>query len=155
VGGVNRSLDGVLRRVVARAYPELQRHRIAIEFGGLSPDACFFYYQQGGRYGITVSDLLRKAPRRVLEGGVAHELSHIVHDSRPGPSQRERGLRRYARSAAYRMRDERETDLRLIERGYGRQLLAFLSYAGRLGFRFTRQHGLIRAEIVSRLRTQT
>ena len=138
--------------MIARSFPELKRLRIAIELGALDRDTCFFYSHHSGRYQITVSDCLGRAPLRVLEGGIAHELSHIVEDSRLGPRQREIALDRYARSAGFRMRDERATDLRQIARGYGPQLLAFLSYARALGFRFTRQHGLIPSEISSRIR---
>ena len=148
---MNRSLDAILRRMVARSFPELQRHRIAIEYGELDRDTCFFYGREAGRYLITVSNCFRSAPRRVLEGGIAHELSHILRDSRLGPWQRELAFGRYARSSAYRMRDERSTDLRQIDRGYGPQLLAFLSYAKTLGFRFTSEHGLLRGEISRRL----
>ena len=144
---MNRSLDAILRRMVALSFPELKRLRIAIQFGELDPDACFFYCLDAGRYRITVSNGLGRAPRRVLEGGIAHELSHILRDSRLGPWQRDLAFGRYVRSSAYRMRDERGTDLRQIGRGYGPQLLAFLAYAKALGFRFTREHGLLRSEI--------
>jgi hypothetical protein len=144
---VNRSLQAILRRVIAKGFPELKRLRIAIGFGPLDRDTCFFYYIEAGRYQITVADALRPAPRRALEGGIAHELSHILRDSRLGPYQRKLAFDRYARSASFRTRDERATELRQIERGYGPQLLAFLSYARTLGFRFTREHGLLRAEI--------
>ena len=149
---MSRSLDDILRRVVAKGFPELKRLRIAIEFGELDPDTCFFYDQEAGRYRITVNDILRGAPTRALEGGIAHELAHIVHDSRLGRRQRELALARYARSAAYRMRDERSTDMRQIERGYGPELLAFLSFARTLRIRFTRAHGLVLSEISARLR---
>ena len=149
---MNAHVQAILRRMIARSFPELKRLRIAIEFGPLDRDTCFFYSHDCGRYQITVSDCLRRGPRRVLEGGIAHELSHVVQDSRLGPRQREIALERYARSPGYRMRDERATDLRQIARGYGPQLLAFLSYARALGFRFTRQHGLIPPEISSRIR---
>ena len=111
--------------------------------------------REAGRYLVTVSNCFRTAPRRVLEGGIAHELSHILRDSRLGPWQRELAFGRYARSSAYRMRDERNTELRQLARGYGPQLLAFLSYAKTLGFHFTRQHGLLRSEIALRLRKHT
>jgi hypothetical protein len=151
---VNRSLHAVIRLLVARSFPELKRHRIGIEFGELDRDTCFFYCLEAGRYRITVSNSLRRAPRRVLEGGIAHELSHILGDSGLGPRQRDLAFGRYARSRSYRMRDERETDLRQIDRGYGPHLLAFLSYAKTLGFRFTREHGLVPAEISRRLHMQ-
>jgi hypothetical protein len=150
---VSHSLDAILRRIVATAFPELKRLRIAVEFGALDPDTCFFYGVEAGRYRITVADSFRSAPSRVLQGGIAHELAHILRDSRLAPRQRELAFERYARSAAYRRRDERATDLRQLERGYGPQLLSFVSYARTLGFRFTQDHGLLPGEVASLLRS--
>jgi hypothetical protein len=152
---VNRSVESILRRLIAKSFPELKRLRIAIEFGELDPETCFFYYEQAGRFQITVSNDLQRAPRPVLEGGIAHELCHLVHDTRLHPYQRALALERYTRSAIYRMRDERKTELRQLASGYGPQLLAFLSYAKTLGFHFTRRHGLLRSEIALRLRKHT
>lgn len=145
----------ILRRIVAKAFPELKRLDIAIDFGELDPDDCFFYHVERGRYIITVSDSFRQASRPVLEGGIAHELSHILHDSRVAPMQRELAFARYSRLVAYKRRDEQDADIRQIQRGYGGQLLAFFGHARSLGYRFKRENGLTRAEISRAVRTIT
>jgi hypothetical protein len=142
----------LLSRVVAIGFPELRRLRIPIAFKDLPEEECFACEYDGGLYSVSISRALRNAPRRVLEGGIAHELSHILHDSRLGPWQRDLAYERYRRSAAYRYRDERATEVRQIERGYGPQLVELLRYARRLGQRFTREDGLMPGEIVRRMR---
>src|SRR5438309_3302825 len=97
----------ILRRLVARGFPELKRLRIRIDFDELSDDECLRYDWESGRYRIRINEFLRGAPRRVLEGGIAHELCHILADSRLGPFQRQLAYDYYARSAKYRIRDER------------------------------------------------
>jgi hypothetical protein len=103
---------------------------------------------------IGVDESLRGAPCPVLEGGLAHELAHIVRDRARGPWQRRLALERYASLPAYRIRDERATDLLAIERGFGPQLLALLLYGRRLGYTSTPEHGLMLAEIARLVRTR-
>ncbi len=146
------SIAAILRRVVATGFPELARLRISIAFEDLSDDDLLYYDIDAGRYRIGVGDCLRAAPRRVLEGGIAHELSHILHDCRLGPFQRKLALENYARSMAYRIRDERRTEMRVIERGFGEHLLTFVQYAKTLGYSFSREHGLLIGEVLMRLR---
>ncbi len=100
------------------------------------------YYVEPQGFSILVNECLRGASRLVLEGGIAHELAHILRDSRLGSFQRRLAFRRYQSSRAYRIRDESDTELTLIERGYGRQLLEFVRYARTLGYRFGRDEGL-------------
>src|SRR5689334_7951451 len=101
---------------------------------------------------IGVDNSLRHAPRRVLEGGLAHELAHIVHDLRRKPFQRARAYEYYRRIRAYRIHDERGTDVEVIRRGYGPQLLALMLWARTRGYTSAREHGLLLAEIYRRLR---
>jgi hypothetical protein len=142
-------LDRILRRLVATAYPELKRLRIAIAFAPLADDTLLRYDCADGRFSISVGDLLREAPIRVLEGGIAHELAHLVRDSALAPRLLARAYGRYDRSRFYRARDERATDRLAIERGLGPQLLAFLVYARSRGYRFTPEHGLHTREIAA------
>jgi hypothetical protein len=90
----------------------------------------------------------------VLEGGMAHELCHIDADLRLGRYQREFAWGRYATSRWCRMREERATEVRVIELGYGPQLLAFVCFARRLGYSFAREHGLLYPEIVRGVHAQ-
>lgn len=142
-------LDRILRRLVATAYPELKRLRIAIAFAGLPDDTLLRYDCAAGRFSVSVGDFLRDAPVHVLEGGIAHELAHVVRDSRLAPRLLARAYDRYDRSRSYRVRDERATDRLAVDRGLGPQLLAFLAHARSRGYRFTPEHGLHTSEIAA------
>ena len=135
----------ILWRLVRRSFPALRRRFITIRWA--TPDALFYYTADAQHHFIEVNECLRDAPRRVLEGGIAHELCHIDADIGMRPFQRERAWNRYAESRSHRMREERATDQRLIELGYGPQLLALLRFARRIGYTFTPEHGLLDAEI--------
>jgi hypothetical protein len=118
---------------------------MAIGWG--ADDELLSYTVEGDRHLIHVNDCLRPARRQVLEGGIAHELCHIEADFRMGPFQRELAWRRYVASPWCRMREERATERRVIELGYGGSLLAFVRFARSLGYTFTREHGLLEPEI--------
>ncbi len=138
-------IEQILRRMIHRRFPELVHRKTAVGFGDY--DAWMVYDLDGARYSIGVDRSLQGAPRNVLEGGLAHELSHILRDSAKSPWQRKLAWRRYAASRAYRIGDERATDLLAIERGYGRQLMALMVYARGLGYTSCREHGLLLAEV--------
>ena len=125
--------------MVVRAFPRLRRLKLFIEWG--AEDDLLFYTVEADRHLIRVNDCLRLAPRRVLEGGIAHELCHIEADRRMGPYQRQLAWNRYCRSRTSRIREERATERRVTELGYGIQLLAFVRFAKRLGYSFSREHG--------------
>jgi hypothetical protein len=78
----------------------------------------------------------------VLAGGFAHELSHVLRDSRLRRAKRVEAFGRYSSSDVYRRLDERQTDLEVIRRGYGRQLLAFILYVRAFGYEWLREDGL-------------
>lgn len=140
-------LDRILRRL-RPAFPELDRLRIPIAFDALPEDTLLRYDLEPGGNSILVNDCLRRAPVRALQGGIAHELAHLVRDCRIPRPARSRAYDRYDRSRPYRIRDERATDHLEIERGFGPHLLSFLRHARRLGYRFTPEHGLRYREIV-------
>jgi len=79
---------------------------------------------------------------------IAHELCHIDADLRLGVFQRQLAWERYSQSRWYRMREERNTERRVIELGYGECLLELIRYARRLGYSFEREHGLLYAEVL-------
>ena len=143
--------ERILRIVLHRYFPELRGIRIALEPGDFD---CWMYYEPlGGRhFRMGVDRSLESAPRRVLEGGFAHELAHIVHDTRHSPSHLERAFARYAGSLSRRVREERDTDLEAIRRGCGRQLLALMHYARARGYAACREHGLLPGEVCRRVK---
>ena len=145
---LNARLERILKRLVRRSFPELRRLRIAIGFEDLEPGTCLEYYTLNGRFGIALSPLLRDAPLKALVGGIAHELAHIARDHRLGPLQRDWAFERFASSRTYRFREERATDRRAVERGYGPHLIALARFARKIGIRFERENGLLTSEIV-------
>jgi hypothetical protein len=141
-----RLLDQALRRVRKRGFPELSGHAISVCFTDSETLLCCDTAARRD-FLVEVSTELAGAPSRVLEGGIAHELAHVLHDSAMSPLRRKHALELYGRSVAYRIRDERNADLRAVERGYGPHLLAFMMYARRLGHTFCREHGLLLPEL--------
>lgn len=137
-----------LRRLIRRSFPHLRRRPIEIYWGG-DDDELLLYHVEGGRHRIRVNECLRAAPRPVLEGGIAHELCHIARDLRLGPAARDLSWDNYHRSRWTRMREERAVERDAVALGYAPHLLAFWRYARRLGWRFTREHGLLYAELLT------
>src|ERR1700704_5221309 len=72
-------INSILRQVIRRGFPELARKTIAISIGEYA-DWMFYKPTGNGRrsFVIGVSVSLLGAPRRVVAGGLAHELAHIV-----------------------------------------------------------------------------
>lgn len=139
-------LNRILRHLILRSFPKLRRRNIAIRWG--ADDELLYYIRHAEQYVIAVNRCLEKAGRRVLEGGIAHELCHIDAELKLGRYQRELAWNRYSESYWYRMREERATEQRVIELGYGGHLLELIRFARRLGYKFARQHGLFYAEIL-------
>jgi hypothetical protein len=139
-------LDRILRHMVRKSFPRLRRRAITIGWG--AKDELFYYTSDTGQYLIAVNRSLQAAPRRVLEGGIAHELCHIDADLRLGVYPRQLAWNRYAESRWYRMRNERATEREAVALGYGPQLRELIRFARRLGYTFAREHGLLYAEIL-------
>jgi hypothetical protein len=136
----------VLRVLIRRSFPGLRRVPLMISWG--TECELLHYAVESDQYVIRVNACLRTAPRRVLEGGIVHELCHIESDLKLRPYQRELAWARYLNSRWCRMREERATEWRVVELGYGPQLLALIRFAHGLGYSFSREHGLFYAEIV-------
>jgi hypothetical protein len=138
--------DRILRRMIARSFPALRRTPIGIRWG-VEGDDLLLYSIEAGTHVISVNDALRSARRIVLEGGIAHELCHIDADSAMGRYRRAVAWELYGRSVWRRTHEERATERRVIELGYGPHLLAFVRFARGLGYSFMREHGLLYPEI--------
>jgi hypothetical protein len=135
----------ILRILVRRGFPELLGRTFHIRFGNY--DDWMWYDLSAEAFVIGVDNSLAGAPRCVLEGGLAHELAHIVRDLRLAPFQRGLAYERYRVNRAYRVRDEQDTDRELIRRGYARQLLALILWARKRGYTSGREHGLLLGEV--------
>ena len=141
-------IDFILRKVIRRGFPELVRKKFVLSVGDY--DDWMFYEPAGegrGSYVIGVDKSLVGAPRRVIAGCFAHELAHIVRDSRMGRCRLNRAWSLYFSSAAFRIRDERETDREAIVRGYGPELRALMLFGRARGYRWDREDGLTLPEV--------
>lgn len=127
--------------VIKTGFPELMDEDIHIEYSSLE-DALLVYGEltEEGFY-IEVDASLKNVSEAIVEGGIAHELSHILIDR----SQKEKSILdriAYSISPNYRVLDERNTDLLTIIRGFGPQLLSFLKYSEKEGYPHYKEDGL-------------
>ena len=140
-----------MRRLIVRSFPRLRRLELTILWG--AEDDLLSYTVQGDHHLIEVNDCFRRANRRALEGGITHELCHIDADLQMGGYQRQLAWSRYSQSRWCRIREERATERRVIELGYGTHLLALVRFAHRLAYSFSREHGLLYSEILRAVET--
>jgi hypothetical protein len=96
---------------------------------------------------IEVDSSLRGSPQEVLVGGIAHECAHIVVDKTGSGKKLSGDMIAYRISKRYKTLDERNTDLEVILRGFGRELAAFLRYSEKLKLSHFREDGLSIREI--------
>ncbi|NQU98711.1 hypothetical protein HQ533_04545 [Candidatus Woesearchaeota archaeon] len=140
-------LKKIRDNIIENGFPELMSIDIwidwkklkdaLIEYGGLTEEG--FY--------IEVDKSLRDAPTEVIEGGLAHDLTHILTDVQQGRNLTLKDRLAYKISKKYKTLDERNTDVTAILRGYGSQLLAFLQYAEEKDFPHYQEDGLSIREI--------
>ena len=137
--------------IIVSGFPELMKEDIQVEYKLLN-DALFEYggLTSEGFY-IEVDESLKNAPRDVMEGGFAHEFSHISTDLELGKKQTLCDRIAYRVSKRYKTMDERDIDLQVILRGYGPQLLSFLRYSEEKGFPHYKEDGLSIREVSSLL----
>jgi len=131
-------IDSIKNRVIKNAFLELIDEDIQIEWKNLK-DACFElvpYVSEG--YCIEVDMSMKDAPQDVLEGGIAHDLAHIVDNPKSILGKI---------SKRYLVYQERNVDLLVVLRGYGRQLLSFLRFAERKGYPRYKEDGLSIVEL--------
>ncbi len=125
-------LAAITREMIDRAYFRLKNtpidtHYVTEEEMG---DAFFCYgVFPDGKYFIEVHPSLKDAPHNVVCGGLAHGLTHIEEDITFDPESALFDERMYNESEQYRVLSERNTDINIIIKGLGNELLAFLEWA--------------------------
>ncbi len=141
------NLEELRDQVISRGFPELMAEDIQVEYKKLK-DALFEYgrLSQEGYY-IEIDESLTDAPERVLIGGLAHELSHILTDRSSEKKLISQDRLAYRISSRYKVLDERNTDLEVILRGFGKDLLHFLEYSERNEYPHYKEDGLSAREV--------
>lgn len=141
------NLREILDDVIKRAFPELLSEDIKIEYKKLK-DAMLEYgmLSSEGAY-IEVDKSLKEAPVNVIQGGMAHELAHILIDLKIGKRKSLNDKLAYRISKRYKTLDERNTDLEVILRGFGSELCEFLIYCEKEGYDHYKEDGLSLREL--------
>jgi hypothetical protein len=140
-------LSEILNSVIQRGFPELLSEDIRIEFVKVRHALMQYGELTGEGFYIEVDETLRKAPREVLIGGIAHECGHIVTDQSMGRRLFSGDVFAYRLSKRYKTLDERNTDLEIILRGFGKELLRFLKHSQELRLDHYREDGLAIREL--------
>jgi len=117
------NLQEITSLIVLKAFPDLLQERIHTEYA-LLEDSFFEYGILGKDYFIEVKKSLETVDDQIVIGGIAHELCHIARDKKKGFFD----SFLYKHNKYYRYMDERQTDLDVVLRGYGKNLMAFLKF---------------------------
>jgi len=142
-----QNLAEIRDQIIQTGFPELLSEDIQTEYKKLDDALLEYCGLTSEGYCIEIDNSMKDASIAVMEGGLAHELSHILTDLNQERNFRRRD--RWARriSKRYTVLDERNTDLQAIIRGYGPQLLAFLEYSQEKGFDHYKEDGLSIREV--------
>ncbi len=125
-------LNGIKDEVIKNGFPELMKTDITALFVKIDDYIMQVDELEEKGWVIEVDDMLiiKQADDElldVLRGGIAHELAHIVRKP-VGLFNKWIDIILYKISWKFRELDERNTDLTVVLRGYGPELLKFLEY---------------------------
>jgi hypothetical protein len=140
-------LSKILNTVIRRGFPELLGEDIQIEYVKVKASLLNYGELTHEGFYIEVDTLLQKASPEVIIGGIAHECAHIVVDGEVGRKFLSGDMIAYRISKRYKTLDERNTDVEVILRGFGKELLAFLRYSAKLKLSHFREDGLSMREV--------
>ena len=129
-------------QVIQKGFPELLDEDIQVEYKHLEDALLEYGTLDPEGFFIEVDESLIDAPQQVLKGGFAHEFSHMLVEKRSTKRTISRDMLAYRMSKRYKTLDERNTDLEVILRGYGKDLLVFLEYAEKKGYPHYKEDGL-------------
>ena len=118
-------LVDVLEEIISKSFPELSKQKIKIRYEKM-PSALFAFDGIMNHYHISVDSTLKKASKKLIQGGLVHELCHIVNEMNLSKYMKRNDLKLYGKNSHYRQLDEKNTDLQVIMRGYGSHLLELI-----------------------------
>ena len=125
-------LNATVYEIVERSFPELRKLAISCRVTETAEDflaGIQWNYTESPTVVITFSATdIRQMSDRALVGCIVHELCHAEFDAALSPSVFAANDQQYAADPEFRTSHEREIDLAVIKKGYGRELLALQSY---------------------------
>ncbi len=138
----------VIVEEVRKGFPELENVEIGVQYvRGLD---AYFETTRNSRYdySIDVHRSLKKAKKRVVVGGIAHEFGHILEEVGMGAGMCSFDEFLYnSNFLGYQTYDERKTDIVVVQRGFGKQLLSFVKWANKRREKYTEEDGLTAKEL--------
>jgi hypothetical protein len=125
-------LNATVREIVERSFPELRNLSITCRVTGTAEDflaGIQWIYTDPPSVVITFSATdIAQMSDPALVGCIVHELCHAEFDAALSPSVFAANDQQYAADAQFRTSHEREIDVAVIKKGYGRELLALQTY---------------------------
>lgn len=140
-------MENLLDHLILSSFPELSSEDIQLEIKTLKDAVMTSGPFKSEGFFIEVDSIMKDAPEPIVIGGFAHELAHINHECKMDRRQSFRDKILYSISPRYRELDERNTDLDVILRGLGSELLQFLEFCKAQGLPPYREDGLSIREI--------
>jgi hypothetical protein len=143
-------LNATVHEIVQRSFPALQSVKISPKLTETAEDflaGVQWIRTETPEIIITFSaEDVAQMPAEALVGCIVHELCHAEHDLALSASSFAENDQRYASDPDYRSAHEREIDLAVIQKGYGRELLALQLYHNEHYEAYQLSDGLTREE---------
>lgn len=141
------NLDVIKMETIEKGFPELSDSIITINYKTMKDTYFEFDRLRKREYHIDIDNSLRHTKKTVLIGGLAHELGHIYLDHNRNWLTHEIDKFLYNSFEKYEIWDERRTDLLVVKKGLGHELLKFLNYVNQRRVGFNRKDGLTAGEV--------
>jgi hypothetical protein len=140
-------IQSYIEELVNNGFNELNDLKITSSY--MDSFDAYAEYSMIGReeYHISLDKKLEKAKPEVIKGVLAHELAHILDDECLGTLASDLRDIMYFFNPKIRTYIERKTDMAVLKRGYGPELLAFVKYHDKRRKKYTFEDGLTKKEI--------
>lgn len=113
----------IVNRLIAKSFPELKNDKIAVEERNTKKWRAHAIYSIFGLK-ILVSNQLREFPERKIKRILIHELCHLVEFKQLGYLRTKIDFVIYLLSKKHRTKIEREANILMIRKGYGKLVLS-------------------------------
>ncbi len=144
------NLSATIHEIVQRSFPLLRNLKVSCELTDAAEDyLAGLDWRNSERREIILTfsaEDVKQMPDTALVGCIVHELCHAEYDLALSPSVFASNDQRYASDPEFRSTHEREIDLAVIEKGYGRELLALQLYHNEHYEAYQTSDGLTREE---------
>ena len=150
---LQKRISKIKDRIIREKFSELSKLEISLDLEKKTDELMGYGELVGGGYYIDVDTEMKKASNEAIYGGLAHELAHILIDEKKyfisrfftdiifelGTKYQKKDKKLniinrwinnniYHPCHSYVIKDERNTDLLVVEKNAGKELLAFLKF---------------------------